>query len=180
MHLYSRFASRLFGFNPGGDDRGTYCPRVAPCDMSCCTICDNGKIGRPKRPLAPLKFWALVLGLFGCALFIAHGWWSYSKALEIVKTRAILTTYAIACSNYHAHFGRWPTALEELVHNASNICFVSIDSPGTDAWGHELIYINPGDSNSFGLIRSFGADGQPGGRRRNADLEVYFWRPRAQ
>jgi len=40
-----------------------------------------------------------------------------------------------------------------------------------DAWGNEFVYLYPGvhNSNSFDLF-SYGADGQPGGDGKNADI----------
>ena len=39
-----------------------------------------------------------------------------------------------------------------------------------DPWGHEYIYVVPGDNNSEYEIKSYGSDGKPGGVKTAADL----------
>jgi general secretion pathway protein G len=44
-----------------------------------------------------------------------------------------------------------------------------IDKLPTDPWGHPYQYLNPGLKGEIDVM-SFGADGQPGGEGKNADL----------
>jgi general secretion pathway protein G len=41
-----------------------------------------------------------------------------------------------------------------------------------DPWDHEYVYLSPGEHGEFDLI-SQGADGQPGGEGKNADIESW-------
>jgi general secretion pathway protein G len=41
-----------------------------------------------------------------------------------------------------------------------------------DPWDHEYVYLSPGEHGEFDLI-SYGADGQPGGEGKNADIESW-------
>ncbi|MBI3581430.1 MAG: type II secretion system major pseudopilin GspG [Nitrospinae bacterium] len=41
-----------------------------------------------------------------------------------------------------------------------------------DPWDHEYVYLSPGEHGEFDLV-SYGADGQPGGDGKNADVESW-------
>lgn len=41
-----------------------------------------------------------------------------------------------------------------------------------DPWDHDYVYLSPGEHGEFDLI-SLGADGQPGGEGKNADIESW-------
>jgi general secretion pathway protein G len=42
----------------------------------------------------------------------------------------------------------------------------------TDPWGNDYVYLSPGIHGSFDLI-SYGADGEPGGEGKNADVQSW-------
>lgn len=42
----------------------------------------------------------------------------------------------------------------------------------TDPWGNDYVYLSPGIHGNFDLI-SYGADGEPGGEDKNADIQSW-------
>ena len=42
----------------------------------------------------------------------------------------------------------------------------------TDPWGNDYVYLSPGIHGNFDLI-SYGADGEPGGEGKNADIQSW-------
>ncbi len=68
--------------------------------------------------------------------------------------------------------GRYPTT-EEGLNVLINEKFVKANKSGklVDPWGREYIYLSPGQAHADSFdVKSYGADGQPGGEGENADL----------
>ncbi len=80
---------------------------------------------------------------------------------------------SMAVESYYLDTGATPDNLEQLVTESG-------DTPGwngpyvkasslKDPWGREYEYSYPGEHSEFDIV-SLGADGQPGGEDKNADL----------
>jgi len=95
---------------------------------------------------------------------------------ESAKAKAAasqVSRLAMAVESYYLDTGNTPDSLEDLVNEPG-------DAPGwngpyvkasslKDPWGREYEYTYPGEHAEFDII-SLGADGQPGGEGKNADL----------
>ncbi len=72
--------------------------------------------------------------------------------------------------------GRYPTT-EEGLKLLIDERFLKANSPGgklLDPWQHEYIYLYPGQAHPDAFdVKSYGADGQPGGEGENADIVNY-------
>jgi general secretion pathway protein G len=74
---------------------------------------------------------------------------------------------------YKVMRGRYPTS-EEGIGILIQEKFLKANSPDgklKDPWGREYVYLNPGQVHSDAYdVKSYGADGQPGGDGENADI----------
>jgi len=73
---------------------------------------------------------------------------------------------------YRVMRGRYPTT-EEGLDALIQEKFVKANKGGKllDPWGREYIYLYPGQAHPDGFdVKSYGADGQPGGEGEDADL----------
>jgi general secretion pathway protein G len=87
---------------------------------------------------------------------------------RIKQARTDLHTIENCLDLYKVDKGRYPTTEEGLqaVVTAGK-CKANIKDP----WGHEYIYLYPGQAHPDSFdIKSYGADGQPGGDNENADI----------
>jgi general secretion pathway protein G len=72
-------------------------------------------------------------------------------------------------------YGRLPISLDELVSRPSDVSEDKWNPPSlrskdlVDPWGREFLYQQPGEHGTYDLM-SYGADGQPGGEKENADV----------
>ena len=78
--------------------------------------------------------------------------------------RLELRTLESAAQLYRVRFGRWPDAQRGIAQLAERRL---IDKVPVDPWGHAYVYAVEGDEPVF---RSLGADGEPGGEGRDADV----------
>ncbi len=72
--------------------------------------------------------------------------------------------------------GRYPTTEEGLKLLIDEKFLKPNDSSGKllDPWGKEYIYLQPGQAHPDAFdVKSYGADGQPGGEGENADVVNY-------
>jgi general secretion pathway protein G len=68
--------------------------------------------------------------------------------------------------------GRFPDSLEELViPDVDGNAYLDTKQVPRDPWGREYIYIPPGPGQPRPIIRSYGRDGQPGGKGDDADID---------
>jgi general secretion pathway protein G len=73
---------------------------------------------------------------------------------------------------YRVMRGRYPTT-EEGLNALIQEKFVKANKGGklVDPWGREYIYLQPGQAHPDAFdVKSYGADGQPGGEGENADI----------
>ena len=95
---------------------------------------------------------------------------------ESAKAKAAasqVSRLSMAVENYYLDTGNTPDNLEDLVNepgdaNGWNGPYVKPSSL-KDPWGREYEYSYPGEHGEFDIV-SLGADGQPGGEDKNADL----------
>ncbi len=83
---------------------------------------------------------------------------------------------AMAVESYYLDTGSTPDSLEMLVNESGDVKgwngpYVK-SSLLKDPWGREYQYRYPGEHGEFDLI-SLGADGQPGGEDKNADINSW-------
>ena len=83
---------------------------------------------------------------------------------------------AMAVESYYLDTGNTPDSLDLLVTESGNVKgwngpYVK-SSLLKDPWGREYEYRYPGEHGDFDLI-SLGADGQPGGEDKNADINSW-------
>jgi general secretion pathway protein G len=107
-----------------------------------------------------------ILGLIAAAVAV-NVVGSLSDA-KIKQAKTDLHTIENCLDLYKIDKGRYPTTEEGLqAVVAAGKCKANIKDP----WQHEYVYIYPGQvhADSFD-IKSYGADGQPGGDGENADI----------
>ena len=83
---------------------------------------------------------------------------------------------SMAVESYYLDTGTTPDSLEELIEESGNVGgwngpYVKASSL-KDPWGREYVYVYPGEHGDFDIV-SFGADGQPGGEGKNADINSW-------
>jgi len=95
---------------------------------------------------------------------------------ESAKAKAAasqVSRLAMAVESYYLDTGTTPDSLELLVTESGDVKgwngpYVKV-SLLKDPWGRDYEYKYPGEHGDFDLI-SLGADGQPGGEDKNADI----------
>ncbi len=80
---------------------------------------------------------------------------------------------AMAVESYYLDTGTTPDSLDDLVNESGDVPgwngpYVKTSSL-KDPWGREYVYEYPGEHGDFDIY-SLGADGQPGGEDKNADI----------
>ena len=83
---------------------------------------------------------------------------------------------SMAVESYYLDTGATPDNLDVLINESGNVSgwngpYVKPSSL-KDPWGREYVYRYPGDHSDFDIY-SLGADGQPGGEDRNADINSW-------
>lgn len=83
---------------------------------------------------------------------------------------------SMAVESYYLDTGTTPDSLEELVEEGGSVGgwngpYVKASSL-KDPWGKEYVYVYPGEHGDFDIF-SYGADGQPGGEGKNADINSW-------
>lgn len=96
-----------------------------------------------------------------------------AESAKVKAASSQIDRISMAVESYYLDTGGTPDSLEQLV-----------DEPGDaegwngpyikrsllkDPWGKDYEFRNPGEYGDFDLI-SYGADGQPGGEKNNADI----------
>lgn len=89
---------------------------------------------------------------------------------QIANLKQVLNSYKLDMKTY-------PTSLEALIENpdgSEKWDGPYLDPPKIplDPWGNNYIYVFPGEHGDYDLS-SYGADGQPGGTGKNADINSW-------
>lgn len=98
-----------------------------------------------------------------------------AEGAKVKAAGSQINRLAMAVESYYLDTGTTPDSLEELVTESGvdgwNGPYVKPSSL-KDPWGREYVYNYPGEHGDFDLY-SLGADGQPGGEDKNADINSW-------
>jgi general secretion pathway protein G len=133
--------------------------------------------GRRRRgfTLIELLVVLVIIGVLG-ALIVPNLFSSLDDA-RATAARTDIKTLMEALKRYKIDNQRYPSAeqgLDALVHKPGAGTPPPnwkpyLDKLPSDPWGHAYQYLNPGVNGEIDVF-SFGADGQPGGEGKNADI----------
>jgi len=110
----------------------------------------------------------VVLGvavLAGAAFCLWSRVTNLQRRMKRETTNAMMNAIDSAVASFCLKNGRLPASLQEIWGGS-----LDIDEPPKDAWGRDIVFA-PSADGSFEL-RSFGADGLPGGADDDADIVV--------
>jgi general secretion pathway protein G len=99
-----------------------------------------------------------------------------AEGAKVKAAGSQISRLAMAVESFYLDTGSTPDSLDELVNESGNVDgwngpYVKPSSL-KDPWGREYVYNYPGEHGEFDLY-SLGADGQPGGEDRNADINSW-------
>lgn len=105
------------------------------------------------------------------ALYVWSGVTNLQRRMKRETTNAMMNAIDSAVASFRLKNGRLPATLQEIWGES-----LDVDEPPKDAWGRDIVFA-PSADGSFEL-RSFGADGAPGGTDADADIVVVRLRPK--
>ena len=95
-----------------------------------------------------------------------------AEGAKVKAASSQIDRLSMAVESFYLDTGKTPESLEELINDGGtagwNGPYVK-QSSLKDPWGREYVYQYPGDHGDFDIY-SYGADGQPGGEDKNADI----------
>jgi general secretion pathway protein G len=99
-----------------------------------------------------------------------------AEGAKVKAAGSQISRLAMAVESFYLDTGATPDSLDDLVNEAGDVDgwngpYVKPSSL-KDPWGREYVYNYPGEHGEFDLY-SLGADGQPGGEDRNADINSW-------
>ena len=99
-----------------------------------------------------------------------------AEGAKVKAAASQVSRLAMAVESYYLDTGQTPDNLDQLVQESGNADgwngpYVKPSSL-KDPWGREYQYSNPGEHGDFDIV-SYGADGQPGGEGRDADVNSW-------
>ena len=99
-----------------------------------------------------------------------------AEGAKVKAAGSQISRLAMAVESFYLDTGTTPDSLDDLVNEAGDVDgwngpYVKPSSL-KDPWGREYVYNFPGEHGEFDLY-SLGADGQPGGEDRNADINSW-------
>jgi general secretion pathway protein G len=99
-----------------------------------------------------------------------------AEGAKVKAASSQIDRLAMAVESYYLDTGATPESLDELVNANGGVPgwngpYVKPSSL-KDPWGREYVYDYPGEHGDFDIY-SFGADGQPGGEDKNADINSW-------
>ena len=123
--------------------------------------------------LVELLLVLMILALIGG--LVLPGIIGKAEGAKVKAAGSQINRLAMAVESFYLDTGATPDSLEELVGETDvpgwNGPYVKPSSL-KDPWGREYVYDYPGEHGDFDLY-SLGADGQPGGEDRNADINSW-------
>lgn len=94
------------------------------------------------------------------------------------NTDYLLRSVADASRSFKREYGTWPASLSSLsTNNPKRLLFLlDMEKGGVllDRWGHPLVYIPYNQEAGCGVVISWGADGEPGGKNQDRDRIARF------
>jgi general secretion pathway protein G len=99
-----------------------------------------------------------------------------AEGAKVKAASSQISRLSMAVESYYLDTGETPESLDQLVEEPGSVAgwngpYVKVSSL-KDPWGREYVYQYPGDHGDFDIY-SYGADGQPGGDDRNADINSW-------
>ena len=99
-----------------------------------------------------------------------------AEGAKVKAASSQIDRLSMAVESYYLDTGKTPESLEELINESGGVAgwngpYVK-QSSLKDPWGREYVYQYPGDHGDFDIY-SYGADGQPGGEDKNADINSW-------
>jgi general secretion pathway protein G len=112
----------------------------------------------------------IIIGLVGTA--VAVNVFGNLAEAKVRTAKSDLAKISEAVDTYKVLRGRYPTTEEGMnVLIQEKILKANKDGKVKDPWGNEYIYLSPGQAHTDAYdVKSYGADGIPGGEGENADL----------
>jgi general secretion pathway protein G len=134
----------------------------------------------PARPfqggftLVELLLVLMILALIGG--LVLPGIIGKAEGAKVKAAASQIDRLSMAVESYYLDTGKTPDSLDQLVEASGgeagwNGPYVK-QSSLKDPWGREYVYQYPGDHGDFDIY-SLGADGQPGGEDRDADINSW-------
>ncbi len=119
----------------------------------------------------------VIIGLL--AALVGPRFMQYIKPARQEAARAQIENFGKALDSFYIHVGRYPATdegLNSLVAQPAGIekwkgPYLAKSVP-KDPWGKDYVYRSPGEHGEYDLL-SYGADGQPGGEKENADIKSW-------
>jgi general secretion pathway protein G len=120
--------------------------------------------------LVELLLVLMILALIGG--LVLPGIIGKAEGAKVKAAGSQVSRISMAVESYYLDTGSTPEGLAQLVQDPGvggwNGPYVK-ESSLKDPWGKEYEYRNPGEHSDFDIL-SYGADGQPGGDGKNADI----------
>lgn len=135
----------------------------------------NGRAAQRGMTLIEIMVVITILGLIAAAVAVnVVGRMSEARIKQAKVDISNITNNGIDA--YKVSKGHFPTT-EEGIQALIKDGFLKPNSPDghlKDPWGHDYVYLYPGQAHPDAYdIKSYGADGAPGGDGENADLVNY-------
>ena len=124
--------------------------------------------------LVELLLVLMILALIGG--LVLPGIIGKAEGAKVKAASSQISRLAMAVESFYLDTGETPDNLDVLVNESGGIDgwngpYVKTSSL-KDPWGREYVYNYPGEHGDFDIY-SLGADGQPGGEDRNADINSW-------
>jgi general secretion pathway protein G len=99
-----------------------------------------------------------------------------AEGAKVKAAGSQISRLSMAVESYYLDTGDTPDSLDALVQESGNVAgwngpYVKTSSL-KDPWGRDYVYRYPGEHGDFDIY-SLGADGQPGGEGKNADINSW-------
>jgi general secretion pathway protein G len=99
-----------------------------------------------------------------------------AEGAKVKAAASQVSRLSMAVESFYLDTGETPDSLEDLVQESGGVGgwngpYVKPSSL-KDPWGREYVYVYPGEHGDFDIY-SLGADGQPGGEGKNADINSW-------
>ena len=99
-----------------------------------------------------------------------------AEGAKVKAASSQISRLSMAVESYYLDTGDTPDSLDALVQESGNVAgwngpYVKTSSL-KDPWGRDYVYRYPGEHGDFDIY-SLGADGQPGGEGKNADINSW-------
>lgn len=120
--------------------------------------------------LIELMIVLVILGLLGS--LVAPKLISKSDSSKVKVAVAQMRMFESAIDTYRLDVGSVPQSLQELRKSSQRNWdgpYLPKDIP-LDPWGNQYSYTTPGENGGLYTVKSFGADGKPGGTDNNLDI----------